>query len=133
MDRSITIGKRPFRGHGIWNRITRSFGQKGAGDSLHLSFLYFTFASKKEIMADNYIERQQEQYEARKAAWKQAQKYGKKKTGTTHQVRTGQRLTRYLPVQTDGKEEFFVAGGAEGIGKSNRRSIFSSGLPGRFL
>ena len=24
-------------------------------------------------MADNYIERQQEQYEARKAAWKQAQ------------------------------------------------------------
>ena len=41
-------------------------------------------------MADNYIERQQEQYEARKAAWKQAQKYGKKKTGTTHQVRTGQ-------------------------------------------
>lgn len=28
-------------------------------------------------MADNYIERQQEQYEARKAAWKQAQKYGK--------------------------------------------------------
>ncbi len=29
-------------------------------------------------MADNYIERQQEQYEARKAAWKQAQKYGKK-------------------------------------------------------
>ena len=33
-------------------------------------------------MADNYIERQQEQYEARKAAWKQAQKYGKKKTTT---------------------------------------------------
>ncbi len=30
-------------------------------------------------MADNYIERKQEQYEARKAAWKQAQKYGKKK------------------------------------------------------
>lgn len=30
-------------------------------------------------MADNYIERQQEQYEARKAAWKQAQKYGKRK------------------------------------------------------
>ena len=33
-------------------------------------------------MADNYIERQQEQYEARKAAWKQAQKYGKKKPTT---------------------------------------------------
>ena len=56
-------------------------------------------------MADNYIERQQEQYEARKAVWKQAQKYGKKKTGTTHQVRTGQQ-TRYLLMQTDGKEEF---------------------------
>ena len=35
-------------------------------------------------MADNYIERQQEQYEARKAAWKQAQKYGKKKSTTVH-------------------------------------------------
>ena len=39
-------------------------------------------------MADNYIERQQEQYEARKAAWKQAQKYGKKKTTTSSQVKT---------------------------------------------
>ena len=28
-------------------------------------------------MADNYIEKQQELYEARKAAWKQAQKYGR--------------------------------------------------------
>ncbi len=35
-------------------------------------------------MADNYIERQQEQYEARKAAWKQAQKYGKKKSTAVH-------------------------------------------------
>ena len=34
-------------------------------------------------MADNYIERQQEQYEARKAAWKQAQKYGKKKLNSS--------------------------------------------------
>ena len=117
MDRSITIGKRPLRGHGIWNRITRSFGQKGAGDSLHLSFLYFTFASKKEIMADNYIERQQEQYEARKAAWKQAQKYGKKKTGTTHQVRTGQ--ADKIPSDANRrKRRVFVTGGAEGIGKA---------------
>lgn len=38
-------------------------------------------------MADNYIERQQEQYEARKAAWKQAQKYGKETT-TSSQVKT---------------------------------------------
>ena len=45
-------------------------------------------------MADNYIERQQEQYEARKAAWKQAQKYGKKK------------LTAVRPAESNGKEEF---------------------------
>jgi len=30
-------------------------------------------------MADNYIERQYEQYEARKAAWEKARKLGKKK------------------------------------------------------
>lgn len=31
-------------------------------------------------MADNYIEKQYEQYEARKAAWKQSQKYRKNAT-----------------------------------------------------
>lgn len=41
-------------------------------------------------MADNYIERQQEQYEARKAAWKQAQKYGKKKSPSTNQIKSEQ-------------------------------------------
>lgn len=30
-------------------------------------------------MADNYLERQREQYEARKAAWEKAKKIGKKK------------------------------------------------------
>ena len=39
-------------------------------------------------MADNYIERHQEQYEARKAAWKQAQKYGKKKSPSTNQIKS---------------------------------------------
>ena len=34
-------------------------------------------------MADNYIERQYEQYEARKAAWEKARKLGKKKLKTT--------------------------------------------------
>ena len=68
-------------------------------------------------MADNYIERQQEQYEARKAAWKQAQKYGKKKTGTTHQVRTGQ--ADKIPSDANRrKRRVFVTGGAEGIGKA---------------
>ena len=28
-------------------------------------------------MADNYIEKQREEYEARKAAWEKARKYGK--------------------------------------------------------
>ena len=30
-------------------------------------------------MAENYIERQYEEYEARKAAWEKARKFGKKK------------------------------------------------------
>lgn len=30
-------------------------------------------------MADNYLERQREQYEARKAAWEKEKKLGKKK------------------------------------------------------
>ena len=80
-------------------------------------------------MADNYIERQQEQYEARKAAWKQAQKYGKKKTGTTHQVRTGQDTFRCK--QTEKKSFRNRRSGRNR--QSNRRSIFSSGLPSRFL
>lgn len=33
-------------------------------------------------MADNYIERQYEQYEQRKAAWEKARKLGKKKVKT---------------------------------------------------
>lgn len=31
-------------------------------------------------MADNYLEKQYEAYEARKAAWEKERKYGKKKT-----------------------------------------------------
>lgn len=37
-------------------------------------------------MADNYIEKQQEQYEARKAAWEKARKLGKKKKKTSGEV-----------------------------------------------
>lgn len=51
-------------------------------------------------MADNYLENQYEQYQARKAAWESEQKYGKKK-----------------PVQST-KRRIFVTGGAEGIGKA---------------
>ena len=41
-------------------------------------------------MADNYLERQREQYEARKAAWLKMKKYGKKKPATTHTVKSEQ-------------------------------------------
>lgn len=34
-------------------------------------------------MADNYLERQMEQYRARKAAWERERKYGKKKASST--------------------------------------------------
>ena len=46
-------------------------------------------------MADNYIERQQEQYEARKAAWKQAQKYGKKKLTAVRPLNRSLTLQRF--------------------------------------
>lgn len=66
-------------------------------------------------MADNYIERQYEQYEARKAAGKSTQIW-KKKTGITHPARTEQ------PGQTTTEphhyKRVFVTGGANGIGKA---------------
>lgn len=39
-------------------------------------------------MADNYIEKQQEQYEARKAAWEKAKKLGKKKITSATSTRS---------------------------------------------
>lgn len=39
----------------------------------------FTAQNHSHIMADNYLEKQYEQYEARKAAWEKLKKYGKKK------------------------------------------------------
>ena len=68
-------------------------------------------------MADNYIERQQEQYEARKAAWKQAQKYGKKKTTTSSQVKT-EAAGEIVSKPDSLKKRVFVTGGAEGIGRA---------------
>lgn len=50
-------------------------------------------------MADNYLERQREQYEARKAAWLKMKKYGKKKSATTHTVKSEQ------AVETEQKAE----------------------------
>ena len=54
-------------------------------------------------MADNYIEKQYEQYEARKAAWQKAGKPSMKKT---------------TPKQEETKRRVFVTGGAAGIGKA---------------
>lgn len=34
-------------------------------------------------MADNYLEKQMEQYQARKAAWEKERKYGKRKAAGT--------------------------------------------------
>jgi hypothetical protein len=57
-------------------------------------------------MADNYIEKQREQYEARKAAWERAKKYGRPVTGTTQQ-------NKPAPSATEQKKRVFVTGGAE--------------------
>lgn len=62
-------------------------------------------------MADNYIEKQYEQYEARKAAWEKARKYGKPASTTL-------RNKQVQPVTEEKKKRVFVTGGAEGIGKA---------------
>ena len=62
-------------------------------------------------MADKYIEKQREQYEARKAAWERAKKYGRPVTGTTQQ-------NKPAPSATEQKKRVFVTGGAEGIGRA---------------
>ena len=68
-------------------------------------------------MADNYIERQQEQYEARKAAWKQARKYGKKRPATVRPAESKPH-TSTVSKPEDSKRRVFITGGAEGIGKA---------------
>ena len=77
-------------------------------------------------MADNYIERQQEQYEARKAAWKQAQKYGKKKSTTVHPVKSASCTPMASKPETSSKR-VFITGGAEGIGKAIVEAFCLSG------
>ena len=67
-------------------------------------------------MADNYIERQYEQYEARKAAWEKARKYGKKKTSITHSAKTEQ--AAQTTTEPHNHKRVFITGGANGIGKA---------------
>ena len=68
-------------------------------------------------MADNFIELKKYLYESRNAAWKLAQKYGKKKTATSSQVKT--EVAGEIVSKPDSlKKKVFVTGGAEGIGKA---------------
>ena len=63
-------------------------------------------------MADNYIERQYEQYEARKAAWEKSRKQGKKKTNSIKPQ------PKILTDNTIPSRKAFITGGADGIGKN---------------
>ncbi|MEY8684625.1 SDR family NAD(P)-dependent oxidoreductase [Bacteroides sp. AN502(2024)] len=77
-------------------------------------------------MADNYIERQREQYEARKAAWQQARKYGQKKSATVRPTTS----SSYPPMTSKSdapKRRVFITGGAEGIGKAIVEAFCLSG------
>ena len=70
-------------------------------------------------MADNYIERQQEQYEARKAAWKQAQKYGKKKSTTVHSAESAS-CTPMTSKSSPSKRRVFIRSEERRVGKECR-------------
>ncbi len=54
-------------------------------------------------MADNYLENQYEQYQARKAAWEKANKFGKKKTTTANQAKPE---NPFAASETDAKNKF---------------------------
>lgn len=69
-------------------------------------------------MADNYIEKQREEYEARKAAWEKARKYGK--PAISQQKKS-------VPPITEKKKRVFVTGGAEGIGKAIVQAFCNAG------
>lgn len=73
------------------------------------------FAKRKTVMADNYLENQYEQYQARKAAWEQQRKYSKKTTGSVSPQKSEQPDSAIT-----GKKEkrIFITGAAEGIGKA---------------
>ena len=72
-------------------------------------------------MADNYIERQYEQYEARKAAWEKKRKQGKKKTISVKlQPKDLTDNTIKLP------RKAFITGGADGIGRNIVKAFCNS-------
>lgn len=69
-------------------------------------------------MADNYIEKQREEYEARKAAWEKARKYGKPAISQQN---------KSVPPITEKKKRVFVTGGAGGIGKAIVQAFCNAG------
>lgn len=69
-------------------------------------------------MADNYIEKQREEYEARKAAWEKARKYSKPAISQQN---------KSVPPITEKKKRVFVTGGAEGIGKAIVQAFCNAG------
>ena len=69
-------------------------------------------------MADNYIEKQREEYEARKAAWEKARKYGKPAISQQN---------KSVPPITEKKKRVSVTGGAEGIGKAIVQAFCNAG------
>lgn len=75
-------------------------------------------------MADNYIEKQYEQYEAKKAAWEKARKQGKKKASSPKpQPEQPAENGIHTP------RRVFVTGGAEGIGKAIVKAFCASHCP----
>lgn len=74
-------------------------------------------------MADNYIEKQYEQYEARKAAWEKARKYGKRNKSIVPKTKSEPSTEKNIP-----RRRAFITGGARGIGKAIVQAFLNAGF-----
>lgn len=77
-------------------------------------------------MADNYIEKQYEQYEARKAAWERERKLGKKKVYASVSDKPKQSGGE-VAEDMNKKKRVLVTGGAAGIGKAIVQAFCDAG------